>query len=122
PCSLGTNWAREKGAHMQFGSIRKLPSGRYQARYTHNGSRHTAPTTFLRKTDARAWLNREHGRIIDGVWKPPGQDSKPPTLAEYATEWMSRRKLAPKTRQDYNRLLRLHILPQLGHHQLPKIK
>ena len=36
-----------------FGSIRKLPSGRYQARYTGpDGGEHKAPKTFAEKIDA----------------------------------------------------------------------
>ncbi len=36
-----------------FGNIRKLPSGRYQARYWHLGKQGAADTTFASKTDAR---------------------------------------------------------------------
>ena len=35
-----------------FGNIRKLPSGRYQARYWHLGKQVTADATFASKTDA----------------------------------------------------------------------
>ncbi len=40
-----------------FGSVRKLPSGRYQARYWHAGERYTSPETFAAKADASAWLS-----------------------------------------------------------------
>ena len=39
-----------------FGSVRKLPSGRYQARYWHAGAECVAPSTFVTKADALAWL------------------------------------------------------------------
>ena len=39
-----------------FGTIRKLPSGRFQARYWHLGKQVSADTTFPNKTDARAFL------------------------------------------------------------------
>ncbi len=39
-----------------FGNIRKLSSGRYQARYWHLGKQVPADTTFATKADARAWL------------------------------------------------------------------
>ena len=40
-----------------FGTVRKLPSGRWQARYyDHAGRRHTAPRTFPAKADAFAYL------------------------------------------------------------------
>jgi hypothetical protein len=39
-----------------FGTIRKLPSGRYQARYWHLGKQVSGGTTFPKKADAKAWL------------------------------------------------------------------
>jgi hypothetical protein len=39
-----------------FGSVRKLPSGRYQASYWHEGERHAASHTFTAKAAAQAWL------------------------------------------------------------------
>src|SRR5215213_1669096 len=41
----------------QFGTIRELPSGRYQARYWHLGEHVSAGTTFATKTEARRWLS-----------------------------------------------------------------
>ena len=55
--------------HRRFGSIRKLPSGRWQATYSApNGRRITAPRTFRAKIDAEAWLadrRREIDRLPD---------------------------------------------------------
>ena len=43
-----------------FGSIRKLPSGAFQARYTGpDGAVHKAAHTFQTKGDADAWLARQ---------------------------------------------------------------
>ncbi len=42
----------------QFGTIRQLPSGRYQARYWHLGDQVSAGVTFPTKKAARAWLCR----------------------------------------------------------------
>ena len=40
-----------------FGSLRRLPSGRWQARYRGpDGLLVTAPSTFVRKTDGARWL------------------------------------------------------------------
>ena len=42
-------------AKRAFGSIRKLPSGRFQVRYrTLDGKQHTGPTTFPTKKGAEA--------------------------------------------------------------------
>jgi hypothetical protein len=40
-----------------WGSVRKLPSGRYQARYRVDGKMATAPTTFRTKRDSEAYLS-----------------------------------------------------------------
>lgn len=61
-----------------WGSLRKLPSGRWQARYPGpDGETYTARTegdkalTFLTKTDARTWLAAVHTKISLGQWKLP---------------------------------------------------
>ena len=48
-----------------FGSIRKLPSGKYQARYWHLGKQIAAEHTYASKTDARPRDRRRH-RPTDG--------------------------------------------------------
>lgn len=60
-----------------WGSLRKLPSGRWQARYPGpDGEIYTARTeddkslTFFTKTDARVWLADMHGKIARGEWDP----------------------------------------------------
>lgn len=46
------------GRHRTFGNVRKLPSGRYQARYLDpSGHRHRAPRTFATGADANRWLS-----------------------------------------------------------------
>lgn len=86
---------RQQGA----GSIRRLPSGRYQARYRDaDGIMHSAPTTFDAKQDAVEWLDD----YLDGDVAPVADD---PTLREYATRWLAERDLAPKTRSEYRRNL-----------------
>jgi hypothetical protein len=52
-----------------LGSIRKLPSGRYQVRYTDpNGVRRTARTTFKAKSQAEFELTRIRGAVESGTW------------------------------------------------------
>jgi integrase len=52
-----------------FGTIRKLPSGRFQASYIGpDAQRFTAPRTFRAKTDAAAWLTLQEASLIDGTW------------------------------------------------------
>mgnify|MGYP003374537964 CR=1 FL=1 len=46
-----------RGRRRGFGYVRKLPSGRLQARYTGpDGQEHRAPITFDTKGDAQTWL------------------------------------------------------------------
>src|SRR5690625_378897 len=69
-------WARDKkGRRASLGSVRKLPSGRFQARYTGpDGVTHKAPTTFDTKGDAEAWLSLRRSEITLSKWRPPRPD------------------------------------------------
>ena len=58
----------------RFGSLRRLPSGRWQGRYIGpNGRRYAAPTTFATKTDAARWLTAEEAAIMQGAWLDPAE-------------------------------------------------
>lgn len=53
----------------QFGSIRKLPSGRFQARYrAPDGEQRKAPATFTTKTAAAKWLATIETDLYRGEW------------------------------------------------------
>lgn len=105
-----------------WGSIRKLPSGRFQASYAHDedgtgtSQRFLAPVTFTTKTDARAWLSGMRADIERGKWKNPHRAS-PERFGTYATTWISQRvskkgrPLAPKTSAEYQRYLRVGLAP-----------
>ena len=54
-----------------FGSIRKLPSGKFQARYWHLGKQIAAEHTYAPKTDARRWLSTVEADIVRGDWVDP---------------------------------------------------
>jgi integrase len=96
-----------------FGNVRKLPSGRYQASYWHDGARYTAPGTFAAKADALAYLATVETDLGRGGWVNPTAGKV--TLAKYATEWLAGRSdLRDTTRSKYEHLLDNHILPKLG--------
>lgn len=108
-----------------FGSIRRLPSGRYQVRYPGpDGRQHTGRTpdgralTFDTPGYADAYLSRVHGDIQTGRWVSPescrAATDLPPTLRAYSAAWLAGRDLAERTREDYARTLRDHILPAFG--------
>lgn len=98
----------------RFGTLRRLPSGRWQASYTGpDRRRHSAPSTFDDRADAELWLARVRRRIeLDG-WQPPEdrrQQAAVPTVGEYVRTVIdrratrSRRPLRPSTVDLYRRL------------------
>jgi integrase len=115
-----------------FGSVRKLPSGRYQARYLGpDGRQHSAKMesgralTFSTVAAADAWLHRVHGDIQAGRWVSPDAPKDPgagpaPLLRDYAATWLASRQtargepLADLTRQLYADMLDRFILPAFG--------
>jgi integrase len=97
----------------QFGNIRKLPSGRYQARYRGpDGKLRSAPKTFERKTDAARWLSLKEAEISKGEWIAPELGQQ--TFREYAEQWMRDRVLKPRTVELYDGLLANHLFPTFG--------
>jgi integrase len=106
------------GTRRRFGSVRKLPSGRWQARYIGpTGHRHTAPATFANKTDASRWLVAEEASVMQGRWLDP--DVGGARLEQYALAWINQRTvrgrpLAPRTRETYEHSLAAWIAPHLG--------
>ncbi|MEY2472956.1 MAG: hypothetical protein QOK28_2285 [Actinomycetota bacterium] len=98
----------------QFGTVRKLSSGKWQARYrSRAGDRITAPTTFHTKGDASRWLSTVETEQSRGAWIDPRAGEV--VLEVYATEWLKQKvRLAPRTREIYSTQLRLHIIPKLG--------
>ena len=102
-----------------FGSVRKLPSGRWQARYTDQaGTSRSAPFTFTAKIDAEAWLTTVRADLIRGQWLPPDADT---TLRQYAAVWLEHRTLKDRTREHYRKVLDQLILPALGEYPLRKL-
>lgn len=95
-----------------FGNTRKLPSGRWQARYTDPaGASVAAPCTFDAKRDAETWLSTVRADLARGSWLPPDRGT---TLAAYSEIWLRDRPLRPRTRALYRRQLDRLILPELG--------
>ncbi|MFG2637541.1 tyrosine-type recombinase/integrase [Streptomyces sp. NPDC048362] len=97
----------------QFGRVRKLPSGRYQARYLGPGGLlRPAPETFATKRDADDWLADKQTEIRRGDWHDPDAGKVP--FGEYAAAWIRERELTTTTRQLYRSLLRHHLEPAFG--------
>jgi integrase len=103
--------ANSNGRQRRFGTIRKLPSGRYQARYWGpDGVRRSADDTFATKTEARDWLTLTEAELLEGEWVDP--DAGAVRVADYGATWIEERPgLRPKTVLIYTGLLRRHIAP-----------
>ena len=98
----------------RFGRVRRLPSGRWQARYKGpDGIDRPAPHTFAARADAARWLTLTEAEIVCGEWLNPDRGRVP--FADYAKAWVTERPgLRPKTMQLYEGLARLHLCPVLG--------
>jgi integrase len=124
--------ATRRTSKRGFGSIRKLPSGRFQARYSSpSGQTVTAPSTFTARIDAEAWLAAERRQVeAPETWVPPktrlemaqraAEVDRLPSFREYAEAWIASRRnskgehLRPTTRDKYLSSLRVHIYPTFG--------
>src|SRR5690349_14221428 len=101
----------QKG-RRRFGNVRKLPSGRWQARYVGpDGLERKAPQTFEKESQAAKWLTLIESEIIKKEWVPP--EAGEVLLSEYGPRWIAERKLEPRTREGYEDLFRLYIGPHL---------
>jgi integrase len=103
------------GTNSSFGSVRKLPSGRFQVRYFHLGRRIAADKTFATKADARAFLAGVETDLQRGNYVDPSAGRI--TFGEYAGWWIERRPLRPRTRETYDSQLK-HLLVAFGSAQL----
>jgi integrase len=101
------------GRRRRFGNVRRLPSGAWQARYPGpDGLSRKAPTTFDTKRAAEQWLVETEAEMLRGEWLDPDAGKVP--LGEYADRWVRERDLKARTREEYQRHLRLHVRPQLA--------
>jgi integrase len=97
-----------------FGSVRKLPSGRFQARYRDaQNVRRAAPSTFDTEAAAWDWLVGTEADIIRGTWRDP--DAGRVTFAEWAGEYMAGAvHKRPRTRYKDESILRRRLMPVWG--------
>jgi len=89
--------ARTRRARRTAGSIRRLPSGRYQARVRgDDGLLCPAPETFTTKAAADRWVASMITDQSQGRWVDPRAGKVP--LRAYAAEWLrGKAALSPKT-------------------------
>ena len=105
-----------------FGSVRRLPSGRFQARYTHpeTGVLTGAPTTFATKSEATRYLSETETDLLRG--ESLDVTSGKQSFGSYGAEWLnSRTDLRPKTIELYRYLFRQYLDPVLGTKEVGKL-
>lgn len=105
---------RTKGA----GTVRKLPSGRYQARFHGpDGQRHSAHHTFETKMDAVAWLNLQEENLRNGKWEDPKtlKIGGTLTLNGFFQQWMADQdRIRETTRDHYEYMWTTKIVDSIG--------
>jgi integrase len=75
--------------------------------------KHVSLGSYAQKADANAALRASLAAQDAGTWVDPRRGRV--AFGTYASEWVaSRHDLAMRTRQDYEDLLRLHLLPAFG--------
>jgi integrase len=117
----------DQAKRRSFGQVRKLPSGRYQARFRREGTWHTAkaadggPRTFTTRKQAERWLDRTEEDIAAGVWQPHVKAAPVPVFSGYAEDWLATRELKDRTRAHYRALLDRHLIPAFGEVKVPEI-
>jgi len=111
-----------------FGSVRRLPSGKWQARWKLGGKWYAARLTDDDGYDIGAWtfstekkalrhLEKIASEVEAGRWRPPIKRSRidtPSTLRLFADDWLATQSLKPTTREHYRRVLDKLVLPDLG--------
>jgi integrase len=107
-----------------FGTIRRLPSGRWQVRYydyyDQAGVRHTAPRTFPSKADASRYLAQVEADLLRGAWTDP-RLARITFGAWVGRWWPTTADLRPGTRTFYDYLLRRLLLPAFEETPLGRI-
>jgi integrase len=78
--------ARDQINHRRFGNVRRLPSGRYQARWAGpDGYVHKAPATFATADEADAWLAGELVARATNSWVDERRGAT--AFGELAAQW-----------------------------------
>lgn len=103
--------------HVRARGKRADGTTKWQARYTDPydpTGRTRIEKTFRTKRDAEAWLTQQQASIITGDHSDPRRADRP--FSDAVEAWRETRAgaLAPKTRDRYEDVLRLYLLPEFG--------
>ncbi|MGI5139191.1 MULTISPECIES: tyrosine-type recombinase/integrase [unclassified Streptomyces] len=110
-----------QGRRRRFGSVRQLKSGRWQVRYRDpsTGQLRSAEETYAAKRDAEVALTHIEADISRGQWADP--EAGKVFFGEYAAAWLTDRKLAARSRERNESVIRLHLRPTFGARALSSI-
>lgn len=105
-----------------FGTISRLSSGKYRARYTGpDGKKYSGPHPFFTKDDAGAWLRQEQKLIEFDEWQPPHlryrtKEDNARTVGDWLRQWLDlqEKRLKPSTMVNYRTTLDRRILTITG--------
>lgn len=104
------------GRRPGWGAVRRLPSGRWQARWLRpdNGQRESAPETFPTKAAAQRWLAGKRTDIDRGTALDDRAAAQP--LSAWWPAYIRSVQAAskPATATNYDQAWRLRILPRFG--------
>jgi integrase len=99
-------------------SIAKRPNGRWRARYRDGAGREHA-RHFDRKLEAQRWLDEVTAAVVTGQYVAP--DAGRMTFRAYAEGWRQAQVHRPTSAEKVESILRLHVYPVLGEHELRSI-
>ena len=107
---------RSRRSRRAFGTVERLPSGRFRARVIGPEGRYvSAPATFPNRTDAARWVDVQHADLVRGTWQAPVKPSASPSIAVYVARWIEEHPTAREsTKELYRGLMRTCIAPTLG--------
>lgn len=93
-----TSRRRRRRSRRSFGSVERLPSGRFRARVVGpDGMYVSAPTTFTSRTDASLWVDVQHADLVRGAWKAPVKVSASPPMGAFVEQWIAEHPTARRS-------------------------
>lgn len=108
-----------KGGGLGVGSVSRVKSGKYRARYRDPDGRQRAKH-FEKKADAWRWLTTVEASKLDGSFVDPAAGRQ--TFGSFAEKWLGRQVHRPSTQAQVRSHLKNHILPAFGKRPLLSVK
>ncbi len=104
-----------------MGSVRRLPSGRWRARWREPGSLKENGHTFARRRDAEAFLARIEASMLEGTYLDPKLGRVP--FREWVDKWWATTMhLRPSSRARAEGVVRNWLVPRFGDRPLAAIR